>query len=187
MLSRAILQSRYYSCNKWAYLGLISYFSSSLVFVMVAPGELLWNAGHCVWKVIEALDAGALFFSFFQKVHLSRVHKRRGAALLTLAVGGIHSWPGCRAACLLVCLFVCSFVSLQIPLVFLSSREVSNWNSTHLPHPLLGGTEVNESFWSNTCQLQAKSGTAVAWINSVAFFMQFWFSWLNSDCLPVLE
>lgn len=159
-------------------------------FLSFFHGCTWWAFMKC-WTLYMKSDRspGWWFFVLFcsQKVHLSRVHKQRGVALLTLVVGWVHSWPGCRAACLLVCLFVCSFARLQIPLVFLSPREVSNWNSTYLPHPLLGGTEVSQSFWSNTCQLQARSGTAVAWINSIAFFMQFWFSWLNSDCLPVLE
>ena len=135
------------------YLGLFSYFFFSLIFFVVAPGELLWNAGHCIRKVIEALEDGGFFF---QRVHLSRVHKQRGEALLTPVVGWVHSWPGCRAACLLVCLFVCSFVRLQIPLVFLSSREVSNWNSTHLPNPLWGGTEVISHFGRTPANFRQK-------------------------------
>lgn len=46
-----------------------------------------------------------------------------------------------------------------------------------LPNPLWGfgqRSEVSQSFCLNTCQLQAKGGTAFAWMNSVALFF---FSW----------
>ena len=59
-----------------------------------------------------------------------------------------------------------------------------------LPNPLWGfgqRSEVSQSFCLNTCQLQAKGGTAFAWMNSVAlfFFHETMVFRLNSDRLHV--
>lgn len=60
-----------------------------------------------------------------------------------------------------------------------------------LPNPLWGfgqRSEVSQSFCLNTCQLQAKGGTAFAWMNSVALFFFFHETMvfrLNSDRLHV--